>query len=224
MSVDSLTSASAPTGAEPWLALPPALAIPPGAGAICDGEGARKIGRGAAEAAFTTAPVMVAHASLTARRLGIAPPPRSSDLLDVLELFAFVRPARFCAPSPSGLALAMGIPVLATLALAGRRFEASQAARLATLVAALAAIAHIAAFATAMRRYSVGLQGPLRFWREPGAWAPPFGNLTLLVLFSLAAAALLLLATTFAGTFARTGTGTGTAGVEAGDHELVAER
>jgi ATP-dependent DNA helicase DinG len=109
VSTDSLTTTSALTGAEPWLALPPALAIPPGAGAICDGEGARKIGRGAAEGAFTTAPVMVAHASLTARRLGIAPPPRSADLLDVLELFAFARPARFCAPSPSGLALAMGM-------------------------------------------------------------------------------------------------------------------
>ena len=109
MSTDSLTSSSALTGTEPWLALPPALAIPPGAGAICDDDGPRKIGRGAAEGAFTTAPVMVAHASLTARRLGIVPPPRSADLLDVLELFAFVRPARFCAPSPSGLALAMGM-------------------------------------------------------------------------------------------------------------------
>lgn len=110
MSTDSLTSASAAlTGAEPWLALPPALAIPPGAGAICDEDGPRKIGRGAAEGAFTAAPVMVAHASLTARRLGIAPPPRDKDLLDVLELFAFVRPARFCAPSPTGLALATGM-------------------------------------------------------------------------------------------------------------------
>lgn len=108
MSVSTLTSASALTGAEPWLALPPALAVPPGAGAICDDEGPRRIGRGAAEGVFTTAPVLVAHASLTARRLGIAPPPRSADLLDVLELFAFVRPARFCAPSPSGLALALG--------------------------------------------------------------------------------------------------------------------
>ncbi|MEY4555875.1 MAG: hypothetical protein RL093_994, partial [Pseudomonadota bacterium] len=104
-----VAGASALTGAEPWLALPPALAIPPGAGAICDAHGPRKIGRGAAEGAFTTAPVMVAHASLTARRLGIAPPPRSAELLDVLELFAFARPARFCAPSPSGLALAMGM-------------------------------------------------------------------------------------------------------------------
>ena len=53
--------------------------------------------------------VVRAHLSLVhARRLGIAPPPRTTELLDVLELFAFVRPARFCAPSPTGLALAMG--------------------------------------------------------------------------------------------------------------------
>lgn len=90
------------------LDLPPALATPPGAGAICDDAGARKIGRGAAEAALTTGPVLVAHAGLTARRLGLAPPPRSADVLDVLELYAFVRPARFCAPSPTGLALALG--------------------------------------------------------------------------------------------------------------------
>ena len=89
--------------------LPPALAVPPGAGAVCDDAGARKIGRGAAEGLFTGGAVMVAHASLTARRLGLTPPPRSSDLMDVLELFAFVRPARFCAPSPTGLALSMGL-------------------------------------------------------------------------------------------------------------------
>ena len=52
---------------------------------------------------------MVAHASLTARRLGLTPPARSPDLMDVLELYAFVRPARFCAPSPTGLALALGL-------------------------------------------------------------------------------------------------------------------
>jgi len=108
VSDESVLSNSRLTGAEPWLELPPALAVPPGAGAICDDEGARRIGRGAAEGAFTTAPVMVAHASLTARRLGLSPPPRSPDILDVLELFAFVRPGRFCAPSPSGLALALG--------------------------------------------------------------------------------------------------------------------
>jgi len=91
------------------LDLPPALAVPPGAGAVCDDQGARKIGRGAAEGIFTGGPVMVAHAALTARRLGLSPPPRSPDLMDVLELFAFVRPARFCAPSPAGLALTLGM-------------------------------------------------------------------------------------------------------------------
>ena len=93
----------------PQQPLPPALATPPGAGAVCDDAGARKIGRGAAEGFFTGGPVMVAHASLTARRLGLTPPPRSADLMDVLELYAFVRPARFCAPSPTGLALSLGL-------------------------------------------------------------------------------------------------------------------
>ena len=55
-------------------------------------------------------PLIVAHASLTARRLSLAAPPRSADLLDALELYAFVRPARFCAPSAVGLALALGLP------------------------------------------------------------------------------------------------------------------
>ncbi|MCA0367778.1 MAG: ATP-dependent DNA helicase [Proteobacteria bacterium] len=109
MSDESVIAETRPTGVESWADLPPALATPPGAGAVCDGAGARKIGRGAAEGVFSTGPVMVAHASLTARRLGLTPPGRSPDLMDVLELYAFVRPARFCAPSPTGLALALGL-------------------------------------------------------------------------------------------------------------------
>ncbi|MFY7852134.1 MAG: hypothetical protein ACOVQ6_10170, partial [Brevundimonas sp.] len=81
MSDESVIATHRLTGAEPWLDLPAALAVPPGAGAICDDAGARKIGRGAAEGVFTTGPVLVAHASLTARRLGLSPPLRSSDLL-----------------------------------------------------------------------------------------------------------------------------------------------
>ena len=88
--------------------LPPALATPPGAGAVCDKDGARKIGRGAAEGYLLGGPVIVTHAAITARRLGLEAPPRSAMILDALELFAFVRPARFCAPSPTGLALALG--------------------------------------------------------------------------------------------------------------------
>lgn len=106
---DESVIASRSLGRLPEFDLPHALAVPPGAGAVCDAEGARRIGRGAAEGLFTGGPIMVAHASLTARRLGLSPPARSPDLMDVLELYVFVYPARFCAPSPSGLALAMGM-------------------------------------------------------------------------------------------------------------------
>ena len=51
-------------------------------------------------------PPMLCHANATARRLdspGFA-------ALDLLELFAFVFPARFCVPTPRGLAEALGLP------------------------------------------------------------------------------------------------------------------
>jgi ATP-dependent DNA helicase DinG len=49
---------------------------------------------------------MLCHAPATARRLDIPPFPA----LDLLELFAFVHPARFCVPTPRGLAAAVGLP------------------------------------------------------------------------------------------------------------------
>ncbi len=49
--------------------------------------------------------VMVCHARATARRLDIA----GFAALDVLELFAFVRPARFCVPTPRGVAMALSL-------------------------------------------------------------------------------------------------------------------
>lgn len=52
------------------------------------------------------APVLLVHARATARRLGL----ESLRAYDILELFAFVRPAAFCAPTPRGLALALGLP------------------------------------------------------------------------------------------------------------------
>src|SRR5215813_3546652 len=48
---------------------------------------------------------MLCHAQATARRLDIPVFPA----LDLLELYAFVRPARFCVPTPRGLAEALGI-------------------------------------------------------------------------------------------------------------------
>jgi ATP-dependent DNA helicase DinG len=48
---------------------------------------------------------MVCHARAVARRLDIA----HFAALDLLELFAFVRPAQFCVPTPRGLAAALGL-------------------------------------------------------------------------------------------------------------------
>lgn len=92
------------------------LLVAPGArAALADAEGSRAIGAVDAKRAFASAPVVILHAGLTARRLGLAPPPRSERLLDVLELFAFARPAAFCAPSAVGLAQALGLPEPADL-------------------------------------------------------------------------------------------------------------
>lgn len=52
-------------------------------------------------------PPVLCHAPACARRLGLA----AVSARDVLELFAFVRPAQFCLPTPRGVAEAMGITV-----------------------------------------------------------------------------------------------------------------
>ncbi len=48
---------------------------------------------------------LVCHMPAVAARLGLD----GFDALDILELFAFVRPARFCLPTPRGLAEALGL-------------------------------------------------------------------------------------------------------------------
>jgi ATP-dependent DNA helicase DinG len=83
--------------------------------ASADASGGADISAEAARRTFNLGPVIVVHAALTARRLGLAAPPRSSRLLDVLELFAFVRPAAFCAPSATGLARALGAEIGSSL-------------------------------------------------------------------------------------------------------------
>ena len=54
----------------------------------------------------TGPPPLLCHAPNIARRLGL----ETIAALDILELFAFVRPARFVVPTPSGLADALGLP------------------------------------------------------------------------------------------------------------------
>ncbi|MBE9556542.1 MAG: hypothetical protein IMF08_06765 [Proteobacteria bacterium] len=50
---------------------------------------------------------MLCHLPATARRLNIDAFPA----LDLLELFAFVHPGRFCVPTPRGMDVALGLPV-----------------------------------------------------------------------------------------------------------------
>jgi ATP-dependent DNA helicase DinG len=95
----------------PALDLAPALVVLPGPrAAVGDGAGGRAVRAPDARELLQRGPVLVAHAALTAKRLGLGAPPRSRDIFDALELYAFARPARFCAPSAAGLALALGLP------------------------------------------------------------------------------------------------------------------
>lgn len=93
------------------LDLAPALVVLPGPrAAVADATGGQAIRAPDARDLLQRGPVLVAHASMTARRMGLNAPPRMPGLFDALELYAFARPATFCAPSAVGLALALGQP------------------------------------------------------------------------------------------------------------------
>src|SRR5258708_10426623 len=80
------------------------------------------------------APAMLCHGRAMARRLGVAP----FAALDLLELFAFVRPARFCLPTPRGLAAALDLPRPQGLAGAALTLVAAARALIVELAAAAA--------------------------------------------------------------------------------------
>ena len=63
------------------------------------------VSKGDAIMAAADTPVLLLNAPLVASRLGY---PDLSGL-DLLELFAFIHPARFCVPTPRGLAQALGL-------------------------------------------------------------------------------------------------------------------
>jgi ATP-dependent DNA helicase DinG len=143
-------------------ALPPALVVLPGGRcALAEEAGAAVLDTGSARARFETAELLIAHASMTAARLGLRAPPRASRLLDVLELFAFARPAQFCAPSPVGLALAVG--------LAEPRAAEAQAAALREIAALL--LAEMAEAPTPSREEALAQAETLG--RAGWAWAAP---------------------------------------------------
>ena len=70
-----------------------------------DSAGTKGVGKGEAIMAAADTPLLILNAPLVATRLGY---PDLSGL-DLLELFAFVHPARFMVPTPKGLAHALGL-------------------------------------------------------------------------------------------------------------------
>ncbi|MGN6690216.1 MAG: ATP-dependent DNA helicase, partial [Sphingopyxis sp.] len=73
---------------------------------IADSSGrVQRVGRGEAIASVAATPHLLLNATLTGDRLGY---PELSGL-DLLELFAFVHPARFVVPTGAGLARALGL-------------------------------------------------------------------------------------------------------------------
>ncbi len=94
-------------------------------------------------------PPLVCHARDAARRLATGPFPAR----DLLELFAFARPARFCLPTPAGLARALGLPVPVSLEAAAATIAAAADGLLAELARLdRPAAADAAAVARAMGR------------------------------------------------------------------------
>jgi ATP-dependent DNA helicase DinG len=91
----------------PSKALPlPALHASHGGCWLRDGSGTtRGVGKGDAIVAAADTPLLMLNAPLVATRLGY---PDLSGL-DLLELYAFVHPARFVVPTPKGLAHALGL-------------------------------------------------------------------------------------------------------------------
>jgi ATP-dependent DNA helicase DinG len=83
----------------------PALHASHGGIWIADNAGVRRVGRGEAIAKAAETPMILLNAPLTAQRLGY---PELSGL-DLLELFAFMHPARFMVPTVKGLAAATGL-------------------------------------------------------------------------------------------------------------------
>lgn len=99
-------------GAEPlwWHGLAPgmALGLTPVRAFVSDAGSGRDIGLPEARELWGREPLIVANATLMRSRLFGNRQSREARHFDVLELFAFIRPAQFCAPSAAGLALTCG--------------------------------------------------------------------------------------------------------------------
>ena len=97
-----------------------------------DGTARRLSPRAAAGAVADGIVPILCHAPQVAQRLGSGPFPA----FDLLELFAFVRPARFCLPTPGGIADALELPRPRGLEAAARLLHGATAMLLAELAEA----------------------------------------------------------------------------------------
>ena len=98
-----MSVASLPRSAPP---VAPALAVGAKGAVWLDVDGTvQRLSKPAAAALAKATPPLVCHGPATWRRLGSERLPA----YDLLELFAFVRPARFASPTPRGLAAALGL-------------------------------------------------------------------------------------------------------------------
>ena len=107
----SETSVHSPDVAPVWwhdLAPAASLGLSPVHGFVMDGDGGRVVGMAETRELWGREPVIIANATLMRARLFGNRQAREARHFDVLELFAFIRPAQFCAPSAAGLALACG--------------------------------------------------------------------------------------------------------------------
>jgi ATP-dependent DNA helicase DinG len=106
---------SAPATRDAGIVLPATAALvagPAGAAWLSPEGEIEMLTRAEAARRVRAMPPMLCHARATGQRLGLA----DFAALDLLELFAFVRPARFCLPTPRGLAAALGLPAPQDLA------------------------------------------------------------------------------------------------------------
>jgi hypothetical protein len=87
------------------------------------------------------------------------------------------------------LPIAIGIPILAAVALTStERGRELMTGRVVLTIGTLLAVAQFFAYAQNLRRYTVGYEGEIQFWRHP-QWSPPVSPLLLTIVYAIAAAA-----------------------------------
>jgi hypothetical protein len=83
------------------------------------------------------------------------------------------------------LPLAVGIPILAAIALAStERGRQLVTPRLLVTLGVIVGVGHSIAFAQNLRRYTVGYDGELQFWKHP-QWTPPLSPLLLTIAYAV---------------------------------------